>query len=81
MSDIPDKSADAIREYLFSAKSMSKLAASMAAPLRSRRDYQSVGRKSFLAEPLECPSCKRTDVSVGADAGCPDCVSRHVMET
>lgn len=41
-----------IAEYLKTAAGRSKLAASMIQPLRIRRDYTSVGRKTFLVEQL-----------------------------
>jgi hypothetical protein len=41
-----------ISEYLKSASGRNKLAASMTQPLRTRRDYMSVGRKTFLVEQL-----------------------------
>ena len=41
-----------IAEYLKTAAGRAKLAASMVQPLRLRRDYTSVGRKTFLVEQL-----------------------------
>ena len=41
-----------IGEYIKTASGRSKLAASMIQPLRTRRDYTSVGRKTFLVEQL-----------------------------
>jgi hypothetical protein len=41
-----------IGEYIKSAAGRAKLAASMIQPLRMRRDYSSVGRKTFLVEQL-----------------------------
>jgi len=41
-----------IAEYLKTAGGRAKLAASMTQPLRLRRDYTSVGRKTFLVEQL-----------------------------
>jgi len=41
-----------IGEYLKSPQGRAKLAASMTQPLRTRRDYSSVGRKTFLVEQL-----------------------------
>jgi len=41
-----------ISEYIKTASGRSKLAASMIQPLRTRRDYTSVGRKTFLVEQL-----------------------------
>lgn len=41
-----------IAEYIKTAAGRSKLAASMIQPLRLRRDYTSVGRKTFLVEQL-----------------------------
>ena len=41
-----------IGEYIKTAAGRQKLAASMTQPLRTRRDYMSVGRKTFLVEQL-----------------------------
>jgi len=41
-----------IADYLKTAGGRARLAASMTQPLRSRRDYTSVGRKTFLVEQL-----------------------------
>jgi HK97 family phage major capsid protein len=41
-----------IAEYIKTAAGRAKLAASMTQPLRTRRDYSSVGRKAFYVEPL-----------------------------
>jgi len=41
-----------ISDYLKTASGRNKLAASMTQPLRTRRDYMSVGRKTFLVEQL-----------------------------
>lgn len=41
-----------LSEFLKTAKGRQKLAASMTQPLRIRRDYSSVGRKTFLVEQL-----------------------------
>lgn len=41
-----------IGEYIKTAAGRAKLAASMIQPLRTRRDYTSVGRKTFLVEQL-----------------------------
>lgn len=41
-----------IGEYIKSAAGRAKLAASMTVPLRTRRDYAAVGRKTFLVEQL-----------------------------
>jgi len=41
-----------IGEYLKTPQGRAKLAASMTQPLRTRRDYTSVGRKTFLVEQL-----------------------------
>ena len=41
-----------IGEYLRTPEGRAKLAASMTQPLRTRRDYSSVGRKTFLVEQL-----------------------------
>jgi HK97 family phage major capsid protein len=41
-----------ISEYIKTASGRAKLAASMIQPLRTRRDYTSVGRKTFLVEQL-----------------------------
>lgn len=44
--------AQIIGDYIKSASGRAKLAASMTQPLRLRRDYTSVGRKTFLVEQL-----------------------------
>ena len=41
-----------ISEYIKTPQGRAKLAASMTQPLRTRRDYTSVGRKTFLVEQL-----------------------------
>ena len=41
-----------IGEYVKTPSGRAKLAASMTQPLRTRRDYSSVGRKTFLVEQL-----------------------------
>lgn len=41
-----------IGEYIKTAAGRTKLAASMTQPLRTRRDYAAVGRKTFLVEQL-----------------------------
>jgi hypothetical protein len=41
-----------ISDYVKTASGRAKLAASMTQPLRTRRDYMSVGRKTFLVEQL-----------------------------
>src|SRR5690606_35999447 len=41
-----------ISEYVRTAAGRAKLAASMIQPLRLRRDYTAVGRKTFLVEQL-----------------------------
>jgi hypothetical protein len=46
------KKSQIIAKYLDSAEGRSKLAQSMIAPLRARRDYASIGRKCFIVEPL-----------------------------
>ena len=44
--------AKLISEYIGTAAGRAKLAASMTQPLRLRRDYMAVGRKTFLVEQL-----------------------------
>jgi hypothetical protein len=44
--------AKLISDYIGSAAGRAKLAASMTQPLRLRRDYMAVGRKTFLVEQL-----------------------------
>jgi len=44
--------AKLISDYISSASGRAKLAASMTQPLRLRRDYMAVGRKTFLVEQL-----------------------------
>ena len=41
-----------ISDYIKTPQGRAKLAASMTQPLRLRRDYSSVGRKTFLVEQL-----------------------------
>ncbi len=41
-----------IGEYIKTPQGRAKLAASMTQPLRTRRDYAAVGRKTFLVEQL-----------------------------
>jgi hypothetical protein len=41
-----------ISEYIQSPAGRQKLAASMAAPLRARRDYVSIGRKLFMPQTM-----------------------------
>ena len=48
----PQVKQQIIGEYIKSASGRAKLAASMIQPLRLRRDYTSVGRKTFLVEQL-----------------------------
>lgn len=53
MSEISNElKAQIIEEYMKTASGRAKLAASMTQPLRLRRDYTSVGRKTFLVEQL-----------------------------
>ena len=44
--------AKLISDYINTAQGRAKLAASMTQPLRLRRDYMAVGRKTFLVEQL-----------------------------
>ena len=44
--------AKIIGDYIKTPSGRAKLAASMTQPLRLRRDYSSVGRKTFLVEEL-----------------------------
>ena len=44
--------AKLISDYIGSAAGRAKLAASMTQPLRMRRDYLAVGRRTFLVEQL-----------------------------
>jgi len=52
MSVSPELKTQIIDQYMKSAAGRAKLAASMIQPLRLRRDYTSVGRKTFLVEQL-----------------------------
>lgn len=53
MSDVSNElKNEIIAEYIKTAGGRAKLAASMTQPLRLRRDYTSVGRKTFLVEQL-----------------------------
>lgn len=53
MSDISNSvKAKLISDYVGSSAGRAKLAASMTQPLRLRRDYMAVGRKTFLVEQL-----------------------------
>jgi len=53
MSDVTnDVKQQIISDYIKTASGRAKLAASMTQPLRLRRDYTSVGRKTFLVEQL-----------------------------
>lgn len=70
-----------IKDLLSYPEVRTKLAASLIEPLRSRRDYQSVGRKTFLVEEIPCSSCKRTNYDEGYAAGCLECTTRSVMES
>ena len=45
-------SSDIIGDFIQSPAGRAKLAASMTQPLRTRRDYAAVGRKTFLVEEL-----------------------------
>lgn len=47
--------AKIIAKYLKSPEGREKLAASMAQPLRTRLDYDSMGRKMFQVQPLPNP--------------------------
>lgn len=79
----PDAAARILRDYLSSSKGQSKLAATMALPLRQRMDYQSLGRKTFLMEDMNepCGTCRRTDYDEGHAAGCQECSVRSVLTT
>lgn len=68
-----------VRELVLSGEGRARLAAAMVAPLKRRMDYSGVARKAFGVEPL-CKSCGKT-VEEGAAAGCPECVTRSVMES
>jgi hypothetical protein len=48
----PDVRQQIINEYLGSAQSRSRLAASVVAPLRRNIDYQGIGRRTFLVEQM-----------------------------
>lgn len=52
MSVSPELKSQIVGQYLDSQQGRKKLAASMIQPLRLRRDYTSVGRKTFLVEQL-----------------------------
>ena len=70
---LPDKQS-IIDQLLNTPGGRQKLAASMAAPLRTRRDYAAIGRKTFLVEqipvgalPIYDKEPCHTVVSVGRD--------------
>lgn len=48
----PEARQEIISQFINSTEGRSRLAASMAAPLRARRDYTSVARRTFLVEQL-----------------------------
>jgi len=48
----PELRQQLISEYIGTAQGRTRLAASMAAPLYQRMDYQSIGRRTFLVEQL-----------------------------
>ena len=48
----PELRQQLIQQYIGTAEGRTRLAASMAAPLRARMDYQSVARRTFLVEQL-----------------------------
>ena len=52
MSATNSRKQQIIGEYIKSPQGRAKLAASMTQPLRTRRDYAAVGRKTFLVEQL-----------------------------
>ena len=57
-----------IAEYMKTAGGRAKLAASMTQPLRLRRDYTSVGRKTFLVEQLPDGAQPVYDKDIGVTA-------------
>jgi len=70
---------DIIAKYINSSAAKQNLARSMIALLRTRLDYSSVGRKAFIEEVL-CEVCKKPTIE-GANAGCPHCIARDVIES
>ncbi len=83
--EMNERDAKVIQEYLASSKARKQLAISMAAPIRQKMNYQSLGRKIFgveqLPEPEPCGSCGRTRYDEGHKAGCKECSVRSVLET
>jgi hypothetical protein len=71
---------DIIAKYINSSAAKQNLARSMIAPLRTRLDYSSIGRKAFIVEEVLCEVCKKPTVE-GANAGCPHCIARDVIES
>lgn len=71
---------DIIAKYINSGIAKQNLARSMVAPLRNRLDYTSVARKTFIVEEILCEVCKKPTVE-GANAGCPHCIARDVIES
>lgn len=59
---------DIISDYIKTASGRMKLAASMTSPLRLRRDYTSVGRKTFLVEQLPDGAMPYYDKDTGVTA-------------
>jgi hypothetical protein len=57
------------------------IASSMIAPLRSRIDYQSVGRRTFSVDqlPEKCGQCGKP-AGTGIKDGCRECIIHGVME-
>ena len=53
-----------ISEYIKTPAGRAKLAASLTQPLRTRRDYTSVGRKTFLVEQLPDGALQSSDVQL-----------------
>jgi hypothetical protein len=71
---------DIITKYINSSAGKQNLARSMIAPLRTRLDYSSIGRKAFLVEEVLCEVCGKPTIE-GANAGCPHCITRDVIES
>jgi hypothetical protein len=61
----------------------SRIAASMIAPLRERRDYQSLGRRTFLVEELgfRCAECGFSHPDKGYVHPDDECAVYGIMES
>jgi rubrerythrin len=67
-----------ITDYVNSSEGKKKLAQSMVQPLRTKLDYASMARRIFVE--VICEICGKKTVE-GANAGCPHCITRDVIES